>query len=176
MATEKAEQLLDQMVATQKALSAILDTSLESTLGNLEAVEKARLLTTLSYTINTLSFVYLKLQGVNAKTHPVKKELASILNAFALFFDRTRIYFEKIEKMAGATRNPASIDRDAAKRFLQHSLAQNPEVKDGIAKARKANALVDLHTSSQADDTQDISTVTDATDASVKGHENKGNE
>ncbi|KAJ8327630.1 hypothetical protein BDV3_003426 [Batrachochytrium dendrobatidis] len=165
MATEKAEQLLDQMVATQKALSAILDTSLESTLGNLEAVEKARLLTTLSYTINTLSFVYLKLQGVNAKTHPVKKEL-----------DRTRIYFEKIEKMAGATRNPASIDRDAAKRFLQHSLAQNPEVKDGIAKARKANALVDLHTSSQADDTQDISTVTDATDASVKGHENKGNE
>ncbi|KAH6561304.1 hypothetical protein BASA50_003585 [Batrachochytrium salamandrivorans] len=130
METAKAEKLLLQMTETQQALSELLETPLEIQLRTLEPIDKARLLVTLSYTINSLAFVFLKLQGIQPKTHPVKKEL-----------DRIKTYFEKIETVSGGNRNTMQIDQAAAKRFLHHSLAANPELKDEIAKTRKSDSV-----------------------------------
>eukprot|EP00842_Homolaphlyctis_polyrhiza_P004807 jgi/Hompol1/5327/HPOL_004358-RA len=78
-AIEKQEQLSAafeaQALETQQALAELLETSLEERLSKLDVVERARLLTTVAYAINSLSFVFLKVQGVPPKSHPVKKEL-----------------------------------------------------------------------------------------------------
>ena len=56
----------------------------------MDPVDRAHLETTLAYSLNTLFFVYLRLQGQNPAQHPVMLELK-----------RIKEYFEKIRKQKG---------------------------------------------------------------------------
>ncbi|KAL2912734.1 hypothetical protein HK105_207726 [Polyrhizophydium stewartii] len=117
----KARALREQAGDTEIALDELCGIPLEDRMAELDAVEKARLLTTVAYAVSSLAFVCLKLNGVPPKTHPVKKEL-----------DRIKHYFEKIEAATPAGKAPMRIDQGAAKRFLHHTLAANPEIHDEI--------------------------------------------
>nr|KAJ3407480.1 hypothetical protein HK105_003365 [Polyrhizophydium stewartii] len=81
----KARALREQAGDTEIALDELCGIPLEDRMAELDAVEKARLLTTVAYAVSSLAFalalalrlhqVCLKLNGVPPKTHPVKKEL-----------------------------------------------------------------------------------------------------
>lgn len=61
---------------------------------------------------------YLRLNGVNAKEHPVFRELT-----------RVKQYFEKIKVAESAGTNPnTKLDKAAAGRFIKHALVQDHQV------------------------------------------------
>ncbi|KAJ3059559.1 hypothetical protein HDU98_004456 [Podochytrium sp. JEL0797] len=66
---------------------------------------------------NTLAFLYLRTQGAT-KGHAVRKELA-----------RVKEYMDKVSTVAGQNKPTTQIDKDAAKRFIKHTLSHNPELK-----------------------------------------------
>ncbi|KAL1677690.1 hypothetical protein EV122DRAFT_213710 [Schizophyllum commune] len=92
-------------------LAPLLDKPLAETLAGLEPIEKARLQTLLPYIIYDLSFIQLKVNGEDPKTHAVIPEL-----------DRVRQYFEKIKKVEDSAPKPPTVDKDAAARFIKHAI------------------------------------------------------
>lgn len=58
---------------------------------------------------------YLRLNGINAKEHPIFRELT-----------RVKQYFEKIKNLdlGGDKRAPIGLDKEAAGRFIKHALVQ----------------------------------------------------
>ncbi len=59
---------------------------------------------------------YLRLNGINAKEHPVFRELT-----------RVKQYFEKIktaETVSGNNKPNVQLDKAAAKRFIKHALVR----------------------------------------------------
>lgn len=67
-----------------------------------------------SYTNGFLA--YLRLQGVNAKEHPVFKELT-----------RVKQYFEKIKTVETVPeKRTTAVDKEAAGRFIKHGLVRSP--------------------------------------------------
>ncbi|MCJ1358812.1 MAG: hypothetical protein MMC33_008812 [Icmadophila ericetorum] len=66
---------------------------------------------------------YLRLNGVEAKEHPVFRELV-----------RVKEYFEKIKKVEDeeSKRVKLSLDKAAASRFIKHALAQGKDATGGI--------------------------------------------
>ena len=57
---------------------------------------------------------YLRLNGVNAKEHPIFRELT-----------RVKQYFEKLKNVefVGASKQSMTVDKAAAQRFIKHALA-----------------------------------------------------
>ncbi|KAI5897761.1 uncharacterized protein SCHCODRAFT_02489744 [Schizophyllum commune H4-8] len=92
-------------------LAPLLDRPLAETLAGLEPIEKARLQTLLPYIIYDLSFIQLKVNGEDPRTHAVIPEL-----------DRVRQYFEKIKKVEESAPKPPTVDKDAAARFIKHAI------------------------------------------------------
>ncbi|KAL1760872.1 hypothetical protein FB107DRAFT_269582 [Schizophyllum commune] len=92
-------------------LAPLLNKPLAETLAGLEPIEKARLQTLLPYIIYDLSFIQLKVNGEDPKTHAVIPEL-----------DRVRQYFEKIKKAEDSAPKPPTVDKDAAARFIKHAI------------------------------------------------------
>ncbi|KAI8925479.1 hypothetical protein BC831DRAFT_401143 [Entophlyctis helioformis] len=117
---DKAQALLDQALEAKMLIEQVADTPLQDKLKDMDPLEKARWLTTVAYSICSLTFVYLRTVGVSPKTHPVKAEL-----------DRIKTAFTKIEKLSGGMQPTMRIDQKAAKRFVNHTLAANPETKGG---------------------------------------------
>jgi hypothetical protein len=89
-------------------LDQLFEKSLDTQLSSLSPLESSELLVLLSLCINTLSFVYLKLNGISPSKHPVRNELK-----------RCRDYFEKINSLV----NRKKLDIDTAKRFIQHGIS-----------------------------------------------------
>ncbi|KAJ3371460.1 hypothetical protein HDU91_005291 [Kappamyces sp. JEL0680] len=81
---------------------------LEDFLANCSPAEKSELLVLMAFAFNTLTFVYVKLQGINPKAHGVKKELA-----------RVKEYLTKIESALARQSGPTlRIDQAASKRMV----------------------------------------------------------
>lgn len=101
------------------ALSAILKSSISKTASKLPLLDKAKLYVLMSYTIESVIFSSLRLSGVNAKDHPVFKELA-----------RVRQYFQKIKEVetGPVKRENMSLDKQAASRIIRHALAGNDRI------------------------------------------------
>lgn len=111
---ELIEDLQDNINDLEDNLGSILDGSLSATSKKLPLLDRAKLNVLLVYSIESLLFSYLKLHGVQAKEHPVFKELS-----------RVKQYFEKIKKVeAGPDRTqPATtLNREAALRVIKHGL------------------------------------------------------
>ncbi|KAI5806895.1 putative exosome-associated protein [Geopyxis carbonaria] len=131
---EDLEDSLDDLTHNIKPL---LQRSVYDTATRLTVADKARLYVLTTYTIESLLFSYLRLNGVNARDHPIRLELS-----------RVRAYVQKIknaqgiaspaEGAAGAGTGSGSnmtLDKGAAKRFIQAALAGNDKYDADRAEA-----------------------------------------
>eukprot|EP00794_Sanderia_malayensis_P019918 gene19918-21869_t len=106
------ENLKGTLKDCDKLLKKLTEVPLQDSKSKLEPLQKAKLDLTATYAINSLFWIYLVTQGVNATDHPVKDEL-----------ERIKKYMMKIksteEKIKGAD---AKLDKEAAKRLLTSAL------------------------------------------------------
>lgn len=112
--------LLDeQLDDLTEALTPLLTTpGLQSLTSTLPIVDQARLSVLTVYTLESLLFTYLRLNGVDAKAHPVMTELA-----------RVRQYVDKINAaQAGPQKRAAAVDKEAAARFVKAGLSGNEKL------------------------------------------------
>ncbi|KAL2037916.1 hypothetical protein N7G274_009391 [Stereocaulon virgatum] len=109
------EQLDDNIDDLEEALEPLMKATLSDTAAKLPLLDKAQLYVLVAYAIESILFSYLRLNGVNAKEHPVFRELT-----------RLKQYFEKIKAAESAGSNPTTkLDKAAAGRFIKHALARN---------------------------------------------------
>ncbi|KAH8703826.1 hypothetical protein BGW36DRAFT_355226 [Talaromyces proteolyticus] len=121
-AVEQLEYNIDDL---EEALESLLDSSLEDTSKNLPLLDRAKLHVLLTYTLESLLFSYLKLDGVNVKDHAVQREII-----------RVKQYFAKIKDLETKPEKPkSSLDQQAARRFIAHGLSGNE--KYDIERAEK---------------------------------------
>lgn len=101
----------------EESLAPLLNTALAASTSKLPLLDKAKLYTLVTYAIESILFSYLRLNGVDAKSHPVFNELT-----------RVKQYFEKIKvaETSHVKRN-TTLDKAAAGRFIKHGLAGNDE-------------------------------------------------
>ncbi|KAJ5110911.1 hypothetical protein N7532_001446 [Penicillium argentinense] len=112
------EQLDDNVDDLEEVLQPILGQSLAKVSKNLPVMDKAKIHVLATYTLESLIFSYLRLKGVDAKQHPVFRELT-----------RVRQYFEKIKEMEkGPEERPMTLDKAAAGRFIKAGLAGNDKI------------------------------------------------
>ncbi|GAB7345916.1 hypothetical protein MBLNU457_4152t1 [Dothideomycetes sp. NU457] len=111
------DHLASDIEDLEEALTPILNNALAASTSKLPLLDKAKLYVLATYAIESLLFSYIKLNGVEAKSHPVFRELA-----------RVKQYFDKIKTVESAGIKPnAKLDKDAAGRFVKHALAGNDE-------------------------------------------------
>ncbi|KAF3482333.1 uncharacterized protein GIQ15_05092 [Arthroderma uncinatum] len=116
--TPLLEQLEDNIDEIEEALEPLLEHGLAATAQKLPLMEKAKLHILLTYSIESLIFSYLRLNDVDAKEHPVFKELI-----------RVRQYHEKIKTLeAPPEKRTMTLDKQAAGRFIKHGLAGNDKI------------------------------------------------
>jgi exosome complex protein LRP1 len=101
----------------EESLASLINTALSASTSKLPLLDKAKLYTLVTYAIESLLFSYLRLNGLDAKTHPVFAELT-----------RVKQYFEKIKtaETSHVKRN-TTLDKAAAGRFIKQGLAGNDE-------------------------------------------------
>ncbi|PTU21926.1 hypothetical protein P175DRAFT_0492539 [Aspergillus ochraceoroseus IBT 24754] len=124
------EQLDDNVDDLEEILNPILDSTVVETSKKLPVLDKAKFHVLVTYTLESLLFSYLRLHGVNAKEHPVFRELT-----------RVKQYFEKIKALeTEPEQRTMTLDKQAASRFIKHGLAGNEkfdlERKEQIAKEK----------------------------------------
>ncbi|KEF58019.1 uncharacterized protein A1O9_05942 [Exophiala aquamarina CBS 119918] len=113
------DQLADDLEDLEETLEPLLVNSLITTTKKLPLLDRAKLNVLLVYAIESLIFSHLRLHGVQAKEHPVFRELS-----------RVKQYFEKIkEAEAEPTKSQPHLvlDKKAAGRFIKHALAGNDQ-------------------------------------------------
>ncbi|KAJ6115022.1 hypothetical protein N7486_000800 [Penicillium sp. IBT 16267x] len=109
------EQLDDHVDDLEDVLEPLLGQSLSKTSKNLPVMDKAKLHVFVAYTLESLLFSCLRLYGVDAKQHPVYRELT-----------RVKQYFEKIKALeTEPEQRKMTLDKGAASRFVKHGLAGN---------------------------------------------------
>lgn len=111
---DELEENIDDL---EIALSTLLSGPLSDTASKLPVLDRAQLYVTATWSIESILFSYLRLNGVNAKEHPVFRELT-----------RVKQYFDKIKDAeTGDGPRPTNLDKAAAGRFIKHALAGNEE-------------------------------------------------
>ena len=101
----------------EESLASLINTALSASTSKLPLLDKAKLYTLVTYAIESLLFSYLRLNGLDAKTHPVFAELS-----------RVKQYFEKIKTAENShVKRNATLDKAAAGRFIKQGLAGNDE-------------------------------------------------
>lgn len=122
------ERLEDNVDDLEEVLEPLFKRSLEETSKKLPLLERAKLHVLLTYTLESLLFcmyrcfsyqthiltdlAYLRLHGVEAKEHPVYREL-----------ERVKQYFIKIKALETEPEKPTmKLDQGAARRFISHGL------------------------------------------------------
>ncbi|OJD28568.1 hypothetical protein ACJ73_00009 [Blastomyces percursus] len=113
--TPLLEQLEDNIDDLEDVLEPLLAQPLSTTTQKMPVLDKAKLHVLITYAIESMVFSYLRLQGVNAKEHPVYKELT-----------RVKQYFDKIKAVETVPeQRTMAVDKEAAGRFIKHGLAGN---------------------------------------------------
>ncbi|KAJ2707582.1 hypothetical protein FB645_000559 [Coemansia sp. IMI 203386] len=120
MADKKLSKHVDQLDAAlqqvQQSLGPILSQPLSETLPRLSAIERCELEALVVYSIDTLFWIYLKINGVPPKEHPVMNEL-----------QRVQRYIAKINKAKGVqekkNERPMKVDKEAANRFIKNAIS-----------------------------------------------------
>ncbi|KAF4262617.1 hypothetical protein KXW98_000729 [Aspergillus fumigatus] len=112
------EQLDDNVDDLEEALKPILESPVLETSKKLPVLDKAKFHVLVTYALESLIFSYLRLHGVNAKEHPVFRELT-----------RVKQYFGKIQALETEPEQRAmTLDKEAAGRFIKHGLAGNDKL------------------------------------------------
>lgn len=97
----------------------------------LPLLDRAKLYTTTAYAIESLIYNHLRLANEDAKDHPVMTELS-----------RVKQYFERVMDAENPGRNArpegvSTVDKAAARRFIQHGVSGNKRLNDDIAAKAK---------------------------------------
>ncbi|KAL2786559.1 Sas10/Utp3/C1D family-domain-containing protein [Aspergillus keveii] len=112
------ERLDDNVDELEEVLAPILRSTVVETSKKLPVMDKAKFHVMITYALESLIFSYLRLHGVNAKEHPVFRELT-----------RVKQYFEKIKTLESAPEQRTMVlDKQAAGRFIKHGLAGNDKL------------------------------------------------
>ncbi|GFF27137.1 nuclear nucleic acid-binding protein C1D [Aspergillus udagawae] len=112
------EQLDDNVDDLEEVLKPILESPVSETSKKLPVLDKAKFHVLVTYALESLIFSYLRLHGVNAKEHPVFRELT-----------RVKQYFGKIQALeAEPEQRTMTLDKEAAGRFIKHGLAGNDKL------------------------------------------------
>ncbi|KAJ5469533.1 hypothetical protein N7539_009151 [Penicillium diatomitis] len=112
------EQLDDGVDDLEDALQPLLGSSLNKMSKNMPILDKAKIHVLTTYAIETLIFNYLRLRGVDAKQHPVWREIT-----------RVRQYFDKMKELETEPEQRTMVlDKAAAGRFIKHGLAGNNKI------------------------------------------------
>ncbi|CAJ2504520.1 Uu.00g119140.m01.CDS01 [Anthostomella pinea] len=129
------ERLDDEVDNLEEALQPLLN-NVSDVASKLPLLDKAKLYVLVTYSIESMLFSSLRLDGVQAKEHPVFKELI-----------RVRQYFEKIKNIETPPpqKREQTLNKEAAIRFIRSDLSDNKEVNtkltEMIAKERAKAAL-----------------------------------
>ncbi len=112
---EMVEDLSGDIDDLEESLAPLLKGALSQSTSKLPLLDKAKAYVLATYALESVLFSSLRLNGVDAKSHPIFKELA-----------RVKEYFGKIKaaESAGSKRS-TTLDKDAANRFIKHGLAGN---------------------------------------------------
>jgi len=113
MDTEEVKSLVDDLAANitdlETSLAPLLTNPLSTTASTLPLLDKAKLHILATYTLESLLFSALRLNGIDAKSHPVFAELS-----------RVKEYFAKIKAAEGAgQKRKLVVDKDAAGRMVK---------------------------------------------------------
>ncbi|PSS12464.1 hypothetical protein M430DRAFT_72711, partial [Amorphotheca resinae ATCC 22711] len=110
------EQLDDEIDNLEESLAPLVKTALSETASKLPLLDKAKLYVLVTYAIESILFSYLRLNGVQARAHPVFTELT-----------RVKQYFEKIKLVENPVgkRENLSVDKGAASRIIKAGLSGN---------------------------------------------------
>ena len=109
-------QLDENIDDLEDNLEPLITGALATTTKKLPLLDRAKLNVLLVYSIESLLFSYLKLNGVPAKEHPVFRELT-----------RVKQYFEKIKdaEVGPPKAQPTlTLNKEAAGRFIKHALVR----------------------------------------------------
>jgi exosome complex protein LRP1 len=99
----------------ESALQPVLKTALSTSASKLPLLDKAKLYVLATYAVESILFSALRLHGVDAKAHPIFKELA-----------RVKEYFNKVKKAeTGPVKRSTAVDKEAAGRFIKAGLQGN---------------------------------------------------
>ncbi|KAI0544519.1 hypothetical protein F4679DRAFT_564649 [Xylaria curta] len=128
------ERLDDAVDSLDDALQPLAN-NMNDVASKLPLLDKAKLYVLMTYSIESMLFSALRLNEVDAKEHPIFKELA-----------RVRQYFDKIKNIEFPPQKPEqSLNKEAAIRFIRSDLADNKEINtklsEMIAKERAKAAL-----------------------------------
>ncbi|KAI0119866.1 Sas10/Utp3/C1D family-domain-containing protein [Daldinia grandis] len=130
------DRLDDELDNLEEALQPILG-NISDVANKLPLLDKAKLYVLATYSIESMLFSSLRLNGVDAKEHPIFKELA-----------RVRQYFDKIKNIENPPGKPEqTLNKEAAIRFIRADLAENnnkvvnTKLSEMIAKERAKATL-----------------------------------
>ncbi|KAJ9252343.1 hypothetical protein DTO207G8_1942 [Paecilomyces variotii] len=129
---DRLEENVDDL---EEVLQPLLKRPLADTSRKLPVMDRAKLHVLITYTLESLIFSYLRLHGVNAKEHPVFRELT-----------RVKQYFEKIKALeTEPEERTMTLDKQAAGRFIKHGLAGNDKYDlERAEREAKEKALAQL--------------------------------
>ncbi|KAK0111299.1 hypothetical protein ONS95_001670 [Cadophora gregata] len=108
------ETLDDEIDDLEESLEPLLQTALADSASKLPLLDKAKLYVLVTYAIESMLFSFLRLHGVNAREHPVFKELT-----------RVKQYFDKIKAVETPVERTMAVDKAAAARFIKAGLSGN---------------------------------------------------
>ena len=114
----------DTLVDLESALAPLTQQSLATLTSKLPLLERAKLYMLTTYAILSLVFSTLKINGIDAKDHPVYQELG-----------RCKQYFEKIKAVEAANNGKEQqrrlvLDKDAAARFVKAAIKPDVDAVD----------------------------------------------
>ncbi|KAL3466776.1 Sas10/Utp3/C1D family-domain-containing protein [Aspergillus heterothallicus] len=146
------EQLDDNVDELEEVLAPILGSTVVEATKKLPVLDKAKFHVMITYALESLIFSYLRLHGVNAKEHPVFRELT-----------RVKQYFEKIKILETPPEQRAMVlDKQAAGRFIKHGLAGNDKLdlqrEEQLAKEKARAQLKASLLAKKAGSTSDLLT------------------
>lgn len=129
------EDLSSTIDDLESALQPIISSALSASTSKLPLLDKAKLYVLATYAIESILFSYLRLNGTDAKAHPVFQEL-----------NRVREYFNKIKAaedvgVDGRSKSAPRLDRPAVNRFIRAGLTGNDRYdKERAAKRESEKA------------------------------------
>ncbi|KAJ2825298.1 hypothetical protein FBU31_003751 [Coemansia sp. 'formosensis'] len=124
MSEQKLSKHVDQFTVAvdqvQRALEPILKQPLGEVLPKLSTIQRCELEALVAYSIDTLFWIFLKINGVPPKEHPVMKELQRVQRYIAKINEA-----KSTQSTGGSNGRTTKVDKDAADRFIRSALSSS---------------------------------------------------
>lgn len=126
------EAFYRSMNTVEETLEPIMSMSSEDVHEKLNVLDRAKLDLMTVYAMNSMFWIYLITQGINAKEHGIKHEL-----------DRVKNYMGKIKEISDKKKASMKIDKEAAKRFVRSALWKKSDKKEETDQEIKTTEVVE---------------------------------